>query len=397
MIKKDRSAIVNKTYLMKMLPLLYQTHLENQLSASQLLFFSLIINVLQDVKSVSLEKLAATLPLPILFESRRKKIQRFLSLPIFQIEKLWFGIIKDWLAAVFTSNQTIYAVIDRTSWGCINLMMISIVYDHRAIPIYWEMLPKLGSSSFTEQANFLTKVLSLLTINRTIVLGDREFCSAELANWLREKNLYFCLRLKKSEYIQAKTDFWYQLSDIRLKPGCSIFLQGINVTKTHQIKNLNFAGLWKRNLYGVQPKEAWFILTNLGSLKAAIAAYKQRFDIEEMFKDFKSGGYNLEETNVSDDRLTSLILIIAFAYTLATLNGQKIKKKGVQKYIGRVKEYGRSTRRHSSFYIGLYSQGWVNCIEPHWDIVMQLMKLNRNKLEYYLRGLRAMKLILSLS
>ena len=397
MIKKDRSAIVNKTYLMKMLPLLYQTHLENQLSASQLLFFSLIINVLQDVKSVSLEKLAATLPLPILFESRRKKIQRFLSLPIFQIEKLWFGIIKDWLAAVFTSNQTIYAVIDRTSWGCINLMMISIVYDHRAIPIYWEMLPKLGSSSFTEQANFLTKVLSLLTINRTIVLGDREFCSAELANWLREKNLYFCLRLKKSEYIQAKTDFWYQLSDIRLKPGCSIFLQGINVTKTHQIKKLNFAGLWKRNLYGVQPKEAWFILTNLGSLKAAIAAYKQRFDIEEMFKDFKSGGYNIEETNVSDDRLISLILIIAFAYTLATLNGQKIKKKGVQKYIGRVKEYGRSTRRHSSFYIGLYSQGWVNCIEPHWDIVMQLMKLNRNKLEYYLRGLRAMKLILSLS
>ena len=160
---------------------------------------------------------------------------------------------------------------------------------------------------------------------------------------------------------------------------------------------MNFAGLWKRKLYGVQPKEAWFILTNLGSLKAAIAAYKQRFDIEQMFKDFKSGGYNLEETNVSDDRLISLILIIAFAYTLATLNGQKLNKRGVQKYIGRVKEYGRSTRRHSSFYIGLYSQGWVNCLEPYWDVVMQLMKLNRNKLEYYLRGLRAMKLILSVS
>lgn len=213
----------------------------------------------------------------------------------------------------------------------------------------------------------------------------REFCSAQLANWLREKNLYFCLRLKKSEYIQAKTDFWYQLSDIRLKPGCSIFLQGINVTKTHQIKNLNFAGLWKRKLYGVQPKEAWFILTNLGSLKAATAAYKRRFDIEEMFKDFKSGGYNLEETNVSDDRLLSLILIIAFAYTLATLNGQEIKRMGVQKYIGRVKESGRLVRRHSSFYIGLYSQDWINCIKYCWDIVVELMKLNRNKLEYYLR------------
>lgn len=150
-------------------------------------------------------------------------------------------------------------------------------------------------------------------------------------------------------------------------------------------------------MYGVQPKEAWFILRNLGSFKAAIAAYKQRFDIEEMFKDFKSEGYNLEETNVSDDRLISLILIIAFAYTLATLNGQKLKKKGVQKYVGRVKEYGRLTRRHSSFYIGLYSQDWVNCIEPCWELVMELMELNPNKLEYYLRGLRAMKLMLSVS
>lgn len=200
---------------MKNLPPLYQTQLENQLSSSQLLFFSLIINVLQDMKSVSLEKLAAALPLPILFESRRKKIQRFLSLPTFQIEKLWFGIIKDWIAAVFTSNQTLYAVIDRTSWGCINLMMISIVYDHRAIPIYWELLPTLGSSNLTQQKRVFTKVLPLFRLNKTVILGDREFCSALLANWLREKNLYFCLRLKKSEYIQAKTDFWYQLSDIR--------------------------------------------------------------------------------------------------------------------------------------------------------------------------------------
>lgn len=41
---------------------LYQTHLENQLEPSELLFLELIINVLQDIKEVSLEKIA-TLPL----------------------------------------------------------------------------------------------------------------------------------------------------------------------------------------------------------------------------------------------------------------------------------------------------------------------------------------------
>ncbi len=38
-----------------------------------------------------------------------------------------------------------------------------------------------------------------------------------------------------------------------------------------------------------------------------------RFGIEEMFRDFKSGGYNLEGTKVSDKRLMTLILLITLA------------------------------------------------------------------------------------
>ena len=114
-----------------------------------------------------------------------------------------------------------------------------------------------------------------------------------------------------------------------------------------------------------------------------------------MFRDFKSGGYKLENTNVSGERLISLILIISFAYSMATFQGQKIKRIGVQKYVARVKEYGRLTRRHSSFYVGLYSQNWVSFMDNCWGIVQDLMRLNHNKLEYYLRGLRAMELILS--
>jgi len=89
-----------------MLPPLYQTHLENQLEPSKLLFLNLLINVLQDIKEVSLEKIATALPLPILFESRRK-VQRFLSLPILEVKTLWLPII-NWLAQSFTANQVIY-------------------------------------------------------------------------------------------------------------------------------------------------------------------------------------------------------------------------------------------------------------------------------------------------
>lgn len=34
-------------------------------------------------------------------------------------------------------------------------------------------------------------------------------------------------------------------------------------------------------------------------------------------------------------------------------------------------------------------------MESFWGFVTELMRLNRNKLEYYLQGLRAMELILS--
>jgi hypothetical protein len=152
-------------------------------------------------------------------------------------------------------------------------------------------------------------------------------------------------------------------------------MPNIKVTKTPNIQGFNVAAKWKRTLKEQPPKEGWFILTTLTDLPSAIKAYKKCFDIEQMFRDFKSGGYKLEDTNVSGNRLISLILIISFAYSLATFQGQKIKRAGVQKYIARVKEYGRLTRRHSSFYVGLYSQTWVSFWDSCWGIVQDLMKL----------------------
>jgi len=168
----------------------------------------------------------------------------------------------------------------------------------------------------------------------------------------------------------------------------------VRVTRTQGFFSFNLAGKWQRKILGVAPPEGWFILTNLASLELAISAYKERFSIEEMFRDFKSGGYNLEETGVTGERLITLILLIAIAYTSATIDGQKIKRIGVQKYIGRVKESGRIERRHSSFYIGLYAYTWVNFRESCQELVSELLRLSPNKLKDYQRGQRAIRLIL---
>jgi hypothetical protein len=380
-----------------MLPELYQKHLKSQLSLADYIFLKILIALLQSIKKVSLETLATVLPIPIIFESRRKRIQRFLSLPNLSIEKIWFPIVTTWLETEFTSEKIVHVVIDRTNWACVNLFMVSVVWDKRAFPVYFELLPKLGSSNINEQTAIISKVLPVFKNHKICVLGDREFCSIKLANWLRERSIYFCLRIKKNHFVEMQTDIWLELNELGLSPGVSFFLKGVKVTKSQGFTSFNLACKWKRKILGVAPEEGWFILTNLDSLESAIAYYKKRFDIEEMFRDFKSGGYNLEGTNVSGERLIVLIILIAIAYTSATIQGKEIKRKGIQKYVGRVKEYGRTQRRHSSFYIGLYGNNWVNFMEPCIELVTELMKFNINKRKYYQRGLRAMRLILSAS
>jgi hypothetical protein len=84
---------------------------------------------------------------------------------------------------------------------------------------------------------------------------------------------------------------------------------------------------WQKKYRGVSVKEGWFILTNLGSLSEAIATYQKRMGIEEMFRDYKSGGYYLEGTGLKGQRLLALILLIALAYSSAVIQGTTLKKK----------------------------------------------------------------------
>ena len=55
-----------------------------------------------------------------------------------------------------------------------------------------------------------------------------------------------------------------------------------------------------------------------------------------------------------------------------------------------------SIRRCSSFWIGLYGQCWVFGMEFCQDIVDELMRIRRNKLPFFQRGIRARSFIVSM-
>ncbi|NES82067.1 MAG: transposase [Moorea sp. SIO1G6] len=212
-----------------MLSELYQSHFQQHLKESDYLLFEIFINLLQSIKQVSLEKLAASLPFPIKYESRRKKIQRFLSLPDWDVNRIWLSLIMQWIFQSIETQKVQHIAIDRTRWESVNILVISLIYKRRAIPLYFELLDKKGNSNFDEQTKALEKVLIKFTKYKVVVLGDREFCSVDLASWLREKNVYFCLRLKKNHFIEQENEIWTQLQQLGLKSGIAFYLRSRSV------------------------------------------------------------------------------------------------------------------------------------------------------------------------
>jgi hypothetical protein len=379
-----------------MLPENYTNHLATCLKKSEYLMLIIVVHLLQMYRKVRLEELATKLPLPIMFESRRKKMKRFLESPCLTLEGIWIPIIIKWIEAEFSYDEILYIVIDRTQWGVINILMVSLVVNKRSLPLYFELLEHRGSSNLESQQAVLGRVLSRLKNHKTVVLGDREFCSVELARWLNEqKNSYFCLRLKKSTYIKLEKETWIALKHLGLKPGMSLYYQGVKITKTKGFAGGNIAAKWKGKYRGMTSEEAWFILTNLKDLDTAIATYQKRMGIEEMFRDFKKGGYDLERTKLTGHRLISLILLITLAYSSVTLAGKVIKDKGIAKYVGRLKEKNRSTRRHSNFYLGLNSKDWLLSWELLSVEVLALIGLSPQKRANYQQGLKALSQIQS--
>lgn len=259
----------------------YQTELKNQLTRAQYLLLVLIVGALQSVKQVKLAVLAETLPIPILLESRIKKLQRFLDLDSLSIENTWFPSFKKILEDILKPGEVAYIALDRTSWSDINILMVSLIWDQRAWPIFWTLLPKKGNSNLEEQKSALSKVLSLLEDYKVVTLGDREFCSVELGKWLGEQGAYFCLRQKKNTNVAKSGEEFRELSALGLCPGMSLFLNDVNVTHKKGFGGFNVACKWKRNHKGFTSDEPWYILTNFNSLELAIEAYQNGFPLRK--------------------------------------------------------------------------------------------------------------------
>ncbi|MDJ0649698.1 MAG: IS4 family transposase [Xenococcaceae cyanobacterium MO_188.B19] len=374
-----------------MLPQFYIDYLKTYLPSSELLTLQILVWLLQVHRQVRIERLASSFPYPIKCESRRKKIQRFLMSSKLSLSLLWFPLSKKIIASQYKKGDRLIITIDRTQWKNNNISMASVIWKKRAFPIYWLLLYKKGSSNFYEQVATIRPILKLLKDYKLVVIGDREYRSTAFALWLTKKKIDFVLRLNKSTKIRPRYKKYQSLASLDIRPGDRVKYDDVLVTENNQKTRFNVVVYWRRKYNNKQLPNPWYLLTNLDNKDEVIKIFASRGGIEAMFRDCKSGGYNLEGSQANAQRLTNLILLIAIAYTASCLVGLKIRNTGHQEYINRLKIEGKNRPRHSYFWTGLYGTTWVLSMDICWEWVEKLMLTALNKLPFYQRGLTAMK------
>jgi hypothetical protein len=373
------------------MPQFYQTFLQSQFSPRQFLLLHALLLLVTQYRTLQIERLAQHLCLPGLAESRRRALQRFLLLPQLTMDKLWFPLVRQIFDNFFPTDRTLYLAMDRTDWRLNNLLVISLVWQQHALPLYFIFMPTLGSSFLAQQQEVIQAIQPLIKGYQVILLADREFCSVQLGNWLGEQGLGFCLRLKSNTYTQKGKEQAVALNKLGIKPGTSLFLNGVKVTKRKGFGEFNVACKWKRKYRKEVSGEGWYILTSLDNLNEAIVAYQCRWGIEAMFKDCKSGGYNLEDCRACQTRLRSLIILMMIAYSSCVIQGLVVKDRGLQKYLCRPKESAQKDRRNSTFKVGMQQQVWIGNLHLLLDIAKEMVRLAPRGSRYLQQALRAME------
>ena len=96
---------MDSTAPQKMFPQFYHDILVSQLTTSQYLTLQMLVMLIQTYKNISIEKLAEYLAIPIKYESRRRRIQRWLSLQVLTVSGIWHPIIQEIIKRKFAGKS----------------------------------------------------------------------------------------------------------------------------------------------------------------------------------------------------------------------------------------------------------------------------------------------------
>lgn len=263
-----------------------------------------------EARDVRLSRIAERVPLDIQEDNVAQRFRRWLKNPAVDVQELYDPVAFGILGALRHTRVRIQ--IDRTEVSeRLNVLIASVYYRQRAIPLAWKVLSHQGASTFKERNALLAHLATLLPAGcNVLILGDREFGQVDMMRSIRAHNWDFCLRVRGTHAICSTPGLWVKLKDLAPQPGTHYFLTDVILTKDHCYGPVHFALALDQH-----STDPWFIATNLVPTRRTLRDYARRFGCEEMFSDLKSRGFHLDLSQLRQpERFSRLLLVVVLLY-----------------------------------------------------------------------------------
>ena len=177
-----------------------------------------------------------------------------------------------------------------------------------------------------------------------VLLGDREFIGDNWLNWLESENIEYVMRIKEEgQYISNSRGTF-----VKAKQLLHSLPVGQNINLGRRVLGKGSKSYHYLSAYRCYKTSELLVVVHSRNIDLPCEIYKYRWQIETMFKAFKSSGFNMERTKVTDfERLQTLFSVMAIAFTIAYDIGDEYEKVHPQK----IKKHGY--KQKSTFRIGL--------------------------------------------
>lgn len=305
----------------------------------RLKFIASFVVSLVRARTVTLSNLSVIFNPKVKSESNYRRMQRFFEnymMDYLQISKLVISSLP---------HVNFILTLDRTNWQFgkkdINILLLALVYKNISIPLCWELLNKRGNSSFEERKEIVSRGLAILGKGRIkCLVADREFGSGKFFRYLKKAEINFHIRIKKTSIIMK---YKSKVSDV------TTMLSHLKLHKYMVVPGKRI--IYNEEVYLSGKKTVgndYLIIASSSNPNEAIAMYKQRWTIENLFGNMKTKGFNLENTHLRDDeKLKKLIALLTIAMLWSYLIGLWIESS----IKIRIKNHGRKEK--STFRKGL--------------------------------------------
>lgn len=295
--------------------------------------FSVIIYALIQSRSLNYSKLACFYDdgRAVKLDSRVRQIQRFVVANL--ITDLHVYLIFNVLNLI---PGKIDLVMDRTNWKRkgkeINILAIGARYNGCAIPLIFTLLPKRGNSNTQERIELINRIIRIVGLERINSLtADREFVGGDWFKFLASNNIRFYMRVKSVSKLTFKDGKTYSIKTLfKGLPTNNFALKKERVIIFGQACYVSAARVPAKG-----GKTELLVIASYDLCASPFDQYKERWQVETMFRGFKTSGFNFNKSHVIiQERVESLLRLMFIAYIICYKtgvwlieNGKPIKRK----------------------------------------------------------------------